>query len=90
MGRTVTPTFVVDYQDQLGWHRSVWTSGAPTEANLEKWRVALNASMKLGSCNEHVSLSLGFMPHCSKAIIRNQKTGNLNVATVRMPMFETC
>lgn len=91
MGRSTTPTFVVDYQDQLGLHRAAWstkTSGKPTDANLEAWRKALNQSMLPGGCNEHVSKAAGFTLHVSKATIRNQKTGKLNVATARAPMFE--
>ena len=91
MGRSTTPTFVVDYQDQLGLHRAAWntkTSGKPTDTNLEAWRVAMNRSLTLGGCNEHVSKAAGFILHVSKATIRNQKTGKLNVATARAPMFE--
>ena len=75
MGRSTTPTFVVDYQDQLGWHRVAWdskTSGRPTNTNLEAWRVAMNKSMNPGGCNEHVSKSVGFILHISKAAIHNQ------------------
>lgn len=91
MGRSTTPTFVVDYQDQLGLHKAIWNvkdSGKPTDANLEAWRVLMNQSMLPGGCNEHVSKSVGFIPHVSKATIRNQKTGKLNVATAKAPMFE--
>ena len=91
MGRTITPTFVIDYRDQLGWHWAVWnskTAGAPTVENLEKWRKAMNASMKPGGCNEHLSQDHCGMPHISEAKVRNQKTGNLKVAYTKAPMFE--
>lgn len=91
MGRSTTPTFVVDYQDQLGLHRAAWstkTSGRPTDTNLEAWRVAMNKSMNPGGCNEHVSKEVGFILHVSKASIHNQKTGRLHVADAKAPMFE--
>ena len=90
MGRSVTPTFIVRYQNQQGWHRATWnskTSGQPTSANLEKWRKDLNASMKPQGCNEHVSLALGFMLHAGNCAIVNQKTDCI-VAAFVAPMFE--
>lgn len=90
MGRSTIATFVVIYQDQLGSHKVVWntkTAGKPTEANLEKWRKAMNESMKIGGVNEHVSKAYGFMPHVSKAEIYNQKT-HRTICDTRMPMFE--
>lgn len=90
MGRSTFPTFIVRYVDQQGLHRVVWnskTAGQPTRNNLERWRKTMNASMKLGGCNEHVSLSLGFMPHISMATLVNQKTNRIAVEVVA-PMFE--
>jgi hypothetical protein len=90
MGRSVLVTLVIIYQDQLGSHHCAWDTksyGKPTEANLEKWRKAMNESMKPGGVNEHISQSYKFMPHISKAEIYNQKTYR-TVANTRMPMFE--
>lgn len=90
MGRSVTPTFVVNYRDQTGAHWAVWNTklnGKPTPENLERWRVGMNDSMKIGGVNEHVSRTLGFLPHISKATIHNQKSG-CDVATVKAPLFE--
>ena len=90
MGKSTIPTYVVRYRDQQGPKIILWNTkakGRPTEANLEKWRKAMNASMKIGGVNEHISLSLGFVPHVSHAEIHNQKTGAV-VCAVRMPMFE--
>ena len=90
MGKGTIPTYVVHYRDQQGLKIVAWTTktnGRPTEANLEKWRKAMNASMQIGGVNEHISRSLGFIPHVSHAEIHNQRTGAA-VCAVRMPMFE--
>ena len=92
MGRSTFPTYAVRYIDQTAPrpHTVIWnskTSGQPTQANLEKWRKSMNASMKIGGCNEHVSKALGFMPHISMASIVNQKTNTVIVEVVA-PMFE--
>ena len=90
MGRSTIPTYVVHYRDQQGLAIVAWntkTNGRPTESNLERWRKAMNASMKIGGVNEHISRSLGYIPHVSHAEIHNQRTGAV-VCAVMMPMFE--
>ena len=90
MGRSTIPTYVVHYRDQQGLKIVAWntkTNGRPTVANLERWRKAMNASFQLGGCNDHVSRALGYIPHVSSAILRNQQLGQ-DVCTVKAPMFE--
>ena len=91
MGRSVKPTYVVHYADQLGVHRVAWnvkTGGIPTDKSLEAWRVKMNASMKMGGCNFHISQHAGILVHVHEAIVVNQKTGDRNVAFTQMPKFE--
>jgi hypothetical protein len=80
----------VRYRDQQGPKVLIWnskTSGKPTVENLDKWRKSMNASMKPGGVNEHISHSLGFMPHIGNCEIHNQKTGQI-VAAFKAPVFE--
>lgn len=90
MGKSTIPTHVVRYRDQQGPKVLIWnskTSGKPTVANLDKWRKVMNASMKPGGVNEHVSKALGFIPYIGNCEIHNQKTGQ-TVCSFKAPMFE--
>lgn len=86
MGKTITPTYRVEYRDQSGWHSECW-SGRATTTRLEDWRVARNSSMQPGGVNEHVAPAIGYVPHISHAKLVHQKSGEV-VATTVMPMFE--
>jgi hypothetical protein len=96
MGRSITPTFRVEYhdnpftavelhvRDSFAWKASY---GRPTAANLEKWRTAMNKSYAAGGVNEHISNMLGYVVNISAARIVRQATGEV-VATYSAPMFE--
>jgi len=86
MGTSTTPKYRVEYIDQNGKQRATW-KGHATNKRLEHWRQHMNESFKLGNVNDHVSKSLGFMPHISRAVIINQKTQSI-VVKVIAPMFE--
>lgn len=86
MGKTITPTFRVEYRDQQGWHSECW-DGRATDKRAEDWRIARNASMKTGGANEHIPPFLGFIPHISHVKIVHQRSGTV-VAEAKMPMFE--
>lgn len=85
MGRTVTPTYRMEYWDQGGHHQQAW-SGRPTNANLAKYIRAHIKSLKKGGVNYHVSLALKYIPVPHKARIVRQKTGDV-VATWKAPSF---
>lgn len=86
-----TPTYRVEYRSTANPHNSMaWDCrrhGRPTDANLEKWRVAYNASFEPDGCNWHVSVATGVVLHISRAMIVRQATGTI-VARTSMPMFE--
>jgi hypothetical protein len=97
MGRSITPTFRVEYHDNpfakvdlnvrhsFSWNTKAY--GRPTNANLEKWRTAMNKSYAAGGVNEHVSEMLGYAVSISAAQIVRQASGEV-VATYTAPMFE--
>lgn len=91
MGRVVTPTYRVEYRVNSGYHTlQCWDSksyGRATEANLEKWRQALNKSFAPGGVNYHVSEDNGVVVHVSSAKIIRQSTNEV-VAKTKAPMFE--
>lgn len=96
MGKTYTPAYRAEYRDQQGWHVMSWevrsrygmtAHGAPTEANAEKLRRALNRSFRRDGVNAHVADLLGFVPHVSAVRIVRQDSGRV-VVDVRAPMFE--
>jgi hypothetical protein len=88
MGRSVTPTYRVVYRDNtsLNWRTMAWRGKASAE-RLEQWRLGYNKSFNPGGVNWHVSQSLGYVLHITKARLVHQKTGT-HVAFVNMPMFE--
>ena len=91
MGRSTTPTFIIQWTTQRGVNSSIWNSahyGRPIDANLEKWRRSMNESFKSTGCNFHISRSAGFILHVSEATIIDQKNGDAKVAHTKMPMFE--
>lgn len=84
MGRIITPTYRVEFQDQTGEHRMAW-NGRATKKRLEEWRKTYNASFEPGGVNDH--LSTEFVLHISHARIVHQDTGRVVCAT-EMPSFE--
>ena len=91
MGRSVTPTYRVEVRANVNMGTTyTWDGkihGRANEANLEKWRKALNASFQPKGVNWHVSDSLGVVPHICRATLIRQRTGEV-VAEVTAPMFE--
>lgn len=97
MGRSIKPTFRVEYHDNpfapvdLGLHRCMcWNTkiwGRATEANLAAWRDKMNEGFAAGGCNEHISKARGYVVRVSHARIVRQATGEV-VAEYAMPMFE--
>jgi hypothetical protein len=89
MGRSIIPIYRVEYQDygsRTAWHSMCW-KGRATAARLEQWRRDYNKSFNPGGVNWHVSQSLGYVLHITKARLVHQATGT-PVAFVNMPMFE--
>ena len=78
MGRVITPTYRVEYRDNLlAMGRTVgdgfgadgkrcniqaW-NGRATAARLADWRKAMNASFKPGGANEHLAKAFNSVPH---------------------------
>lgn len=91
MGRSFTPKYRIEFKDNLsprsGWMAWETHYGKPTQANLEKWRKAMNASFQKDGCNFHVSQSSGILVHYSSAKIVRQSDGQI-MAETKMPMFE--
>ena len=90
MGKSYTPTFRVEYQDNTGSNHMAWHSkrdGRPTVANLEKWRQEYNKSFNIDGVNFHASMHCGVIIHINKAKLIRQSTGEVVAETV-MPVFE--
>lgn len=94
MGRSYTPTYRVEYNDnpfRVAWNGiEAWDCkryGRPTAKNLTEWRNRRNASMQKGGVNDHIPAALGYIPHISHAKIVRQSTGEV-VAEYVMPAFE--
>jgi hypothetical protein len=90
MGKSVTPTYRVEYRDNSqpfgAWHSMIWR-GKATTTRLESWRIEYNKSFGRAGINFHISQSLGFILHISHARIIRQCTGE-TVTQTTMPMFE--
>jgi hypothetical protein len=97
MGTTRKLAYTIEYRDQSrAWNWCVWhvtggpnrtANGRPTDANAERWRVAMNKSFQRGGTNAHLSEARGYVPHISAVRIVHQATGRI-VARATMPMFE--
>jgi hypothetical protein len=89
MGKSITPAYRIEMTERrtmltpMSW-RSEY--GKPTAENLEKYVRKYIDSLKIGGTNQHVSLSLGYIPVPDSARIVRQKTGEV-VATWKAPMF---
>lgn len=96
MGRSYTPTFVVEYRDQRGWHTQAWTNAqgktqvrkAPTDEEAEEWRKTMNKSFQREGSNFHVSEAAGIILHVSHVVVKQNVPGGRTVASATMPMFE--
>lgn len=96
MGRTITPTYRVEYRDQSGWHKQGYADRngkcvlrkAPTDADAEEFRKAMNRSFNIGGSNYHVSEAAGKILHVSEVVIRKNDMDGRMVAHAKMPMFE--
>lgn len=100
MGKSTIPAYRVEYTTQqhgaAWWSSMIWHVksgvnrtgyGMPTDANVEKWRVAMNRSFQPGGSNAHLADARGYVPHINKVRVIEQKSGRV-VATAKMPMFE--
>lgn len=79
MGRSTTPTYVVDIPGSsmpAAWRREY---GRPTAANLKKYMETLVASIQPGGCNSHL---IGWNP--TKAVLRVNCYGGSVLATWEM------
>lgn len=96
MGRSITPTYRVEYSDNdgvqrrpfaksMGWNGK--SAGRATQANLQKWRDTFNASFERGGVNEHISTAAGFVVRIGNCRIVEQATDRV-VATFTAPAFE--
>ena len=93
MGRTITPTYRVEFKDNVSghyWNTQAWngnSDGRATAQNLETWRNRYNKSFQSDGNNFHCSKSVGRIIHISEARLIRQASGDV-VATTKMPMFE--
>ena len=101
MGKSYTPKYRVEYLDnakrmvdplspRFGWKTMTWDAkrnGAPTSANVERLRVAMNVSFLPGGVNEHVSIESGTVVHIYRMRLVHQKSG-ATVAETSAPAFE--
>lgn len=103
MGRSITPTYRVEYTGALLALGKVTADavsrvdgkrvhvqgwrGRATEALLADWRVTMNRSFQAGGSNEHISKAYNVQEHINFARIVHQGTGRV-VAEVTMPTFE--
>lgn len=87
MGRSLTPTYRVEYYDQAKHKRHCAWEGRATDKRLAQWVKDLNYSFMPGGVNVHISHSLRYMPHVHKAKIIRQATGEI-VAVYHAPAFE--
>ena len=97
MGRIVKPKYRLEYWDasdtrpDVGPLVQAWRAfgplkGKPDDRKLEAWVYRHVDSLKLGGCNEHISVALGYIPIPHRARIVNQFTGDI-VATWKATMF---
>lgn len=95
MGRSYTPTYRVETKENprtahistTCWN--VKSYGRPTQANVDKWRDAMNASFQPGGVNDHCNLPGGEVRHVRMARVVRQSSGEV-VMTSNAPMFEVC
>ncbi|CAB5221281.1 hypothetical protein UFOVP244_125 [uncultured Caudovirales phage] len=90
MGKSVTPKYRLEIRDcgnRLGSSAtpSAWRGRASKKA-LEDYIDGYHDSLKIGGVNQHVSISLGYIPFVNRAQIVEQKTG-LVVAEWVAPTF---
>lgn len=98
MGRSVTPTYRIEYSDNdtprhgrrpfskmICWNGKSY--GRATLANLERWRSTFNTSFETGGVNQHVSDAAGFILRVGSCRIVHQATNRV-VATFTAPAFE--
>jgi len=91
MGKSITPKYRIEIKDNSLNYLDMplamaWNCGKPTTKKLEEYIYKLIDSYKIGGCNEHISLTLGYMPIPNKARIINQKTGDI-VIEWNAPVF---
>jgi len=82
---TTTPTHrleLVEHGQQL---TMAW-KGRVSDARLQQWIEDYIDSLKIGGCNAHISLKLGYIPIPDKAQIVHQNSGDI-VATWTAPAF---
>lgn len=89
MGRSITPKYIVETTEQGGRKQQmIWRGrGRPTAAQLERWVLEYLRSFQVGGVNEHISRAQGYIPHASRAVVRENNSGGRVVAQWTAPMF---
>lgn len=97
MGRSTTFKYRIEegsdkrgWKTFAGWRCADKGKGKPTDANLTRYREAMNASFLPGGCNYNPTFSdrvSRTIPHIAGLRIVNQTNGEV-VAVAPMPMFE--
>lgn len=98
MGRSVTPTYRIEYSDNdlphggrrpfaksMCWNGKSY--GRATLENLTRWRNKFNGSFERGGVNQHVSDAAGYIVRVGSCRIVHQATNRI-VATFTAPAFE--
>jgi hypothetical protein len=92
MGKSITPTYRIEIQDQCHRHernaiKMAWNAGQATDANLKTYVLAYARSHERGGTNAHISAMLGYIPYPHAARVVRQRTGEV-VATWKAGMFQ--
>lgn len=82
--RIVPIILKIDSTTPMAWRKEY---GKPTLENLEKWITEYSRSLEIGGVNQHVSLSLGYVPYPRTAKIIRQRTGEV-LASWKAAMFQ--
>ena len=62
-------------------------AGEPTDENAQRWRQAMNFSLRPSEVNGHISEKANILVQCGDVSIVSNKTGRV-MATAKQPMFE--
>ena len=89
MGRSYTPAFVVETQEQFGRRQVMAWRGTrlPSEARLRSWLEEYNRSFLPDGVNAGCSQALGYEPYASRAVVRRNAPATPPLVTASMPMF---
>ena len=96
MGKSITPKYQIRIQEfnlgtrQYETRTMAWDAkrdGKPTDAKVEAWAKAYIASLKMGGCNEHISLGLGYIPVPNRVQVVTNDRYKVLVAGWNAPAF---